>query len=116
MIIKIENHTSLKQALDTLCEFLLLEQVEKDRVFDSKLVACELLGNVFKHSEGGATLHGEVNAGFIELRILSDFPFLPTQVELPALFSEHGRGLFLIQSVSEGIEPITGGVLVKIKR
>ena len=116
MIVKIENYTSLKKALDALCEFLLMQEVEEERVFDSKLAACELLGNVLKHSEGSATLHGEVNGGFIELKILSDLPFLPTEIALPNLFSENGRGLFLTKSVSEGIEPIHGGVLVKIKR
>lgn len=115
MVFKIENYTSLKKALDSLCEFLLLESVSPDTVFDSKLAACELLGNVLKHSKGSATLHSEVNGGFIELKIFSEMPFLPTEVGLPSLFSEHGRGLFLAKNVSEGIEPISGGILVRIK-
>lgn len=115
MVFEIENYTSLKKALNSLCEFLTLEKVDPDVVFDSRLAACELLGNVLQHSEGSATLHGEVDGDFIQLKIFSDTPFLPTEVNLPSLFSEHGRGLFLVQSLSEGIEPIQGGILLKIK-
>ena len=115
MVFEIDNYTSLKKTLDSLCEFLQLQKISSEVIFHSKLIACELLGNVLKHSNGVATLKGELKEDILELAILSKFPFLPNEVELPDLFSEHGRGLYLVQAFSESIERLSNGILIKIK-
>ena len=102
MFFEIENHATLQQAVNTLCDFLVANDVPSDSVFDSKLVACELLGNVLRHAKGKAKLCGEIKDGFVELKILSDAPFYPSGQKLCAeVYSEHGRGLFLVHSVCE---------------
>ena len=118
MFFKISNYTSMKDALDSLCDFLSKNDVHPDRVFDSRLAACELLGNVLRHEKNEAKLHFELDGGFIHIKVLSDSPFIPKNVALPDLFSEHGRGLFLTRFISEnGIEPLEQGkgVLVRIR-
>ena len=116
MVFEIKNYTSMKTALDSLCDFLTEREVHSDQIFDSRLAACEILANVLRHEKNGAKLHFEVEDGFIRLTILSDTPFFPKRVALPDLLSEHGRGLFLTCSVSEnGIEPIEEGNGVRIR-
>ena len=115
MIFEIDNYKSLKNTLESLCEFLRLEKISQEVIFNSKLVACELLGNVLKHSDGKATLKGELKEGMLELAILSQFPFFPAEVELPDLFSEHGRGLYLAKKLSESVERLSNGILIRIK-
>lgn len=118
MFFEIKNYPSMKTALDSLCDFLSENDVHSESIFDSRLAACELLGNVLRHEESTASFHYTLENGFVQLTILSKTPFLPNSVSLPDLFSEHGRGLFLTHTVSEnGIEPIEQGkgVLVKIK-
>ena len=72
MIFEIENYLALRKAMDEFCDFLLAEQVEKERVFDSKLAVYELIGNVLKHSGGSATLHGEIVEERIRLKIVAE--------------------------------------------
>ena len=101
-IFEIENYDTLKSAVDELCGFLLAENIPETRVFDSKLVAYELLGNVLKHSGGSASLHGRITERGIELKIVAERVFIPpTQGKCAELFSEHGRGLFLVDSVCQ---------------
>ena len=48
MVFEIENYETLKNAVDELCEYLALHTVAEERIFDSKLVVYELLGNVLQ--------------------------------------------------------------------
>ena len=100
MIFKIENYPALRAAAEEFCAFLRTEKVEEERAFDCKLVVYELLGNVLKHSSGGATLHGEVVDGAVRLKIVAEKPFCPPSTAVCAdVFSEHGRGLFLVNKL-----------------
>lgn len=102
MIFEIENYLALRKAMDEFCDFLLAEQVEKERVFDSKLAVYELIGNVLKHSGGSATLHGEIVEERIRLKIVAEKPFCPPDTTNCAdVFSENGRGLFLVDKLCE---------------
>ncbi|MBQ8284010.1 MAG: ATP-binding protein [Clostridia bacterium] len=120
MFFDVENHATLQRAVNTLCEFLLAQNVSSDDIFDSKLVACELLGNVLRHANGKARLCGEIKDGFLELKILSDSPFYPLEKQPCAeVYSEHGRGLFLVRSVCEErvfVDEDGIRVLIKINR
>ena len=102
MFFDVENHATLQRAVNALCDFLIEQNVPSDDIFDSKLVACELLGNVLRHKKGIARLCGEIKDGFVELKILSSSPFYPKEKQPCAeVYSEHDRGLFLVRSVCE---------------
>ena len=117
MFFKIKDYEELQLALEALSKFLLESAVSVERVFDSKLVVCELVGNVLKHAEGIAELHIEIKEGFIELKILSDKTFvLPKEILCSDVYSEHGRGLFLVKQLChERIFPEQGGIRVLIE-
>lgn len=117
MIFEVENYASLRSELERFCQFLESRNVAKERVFDSRLVACELVGNVLKHAKEKATFCVEVKNGFVELCVYAQTPFVPPKNSRNAeLYEEHGRGLFLVDSVSEQrISTKEGGILVRIR-
>ena len=117
MFFKVKNYATLQTALDRLCEFLSEQNVHADSVFDSKLVACELLGNVLKYTDGEAGLHSEVKEDVIELKVLSDTFFaLPEKIVCSELFAESGRGLFLVNTLCEGqVLTEKDGILARIR-
>lgn len=100
MRFEIANYDALRDAMDEFCAFLLAEQVNEERVFDCKLAVYELVGNVLKHAGGSAVLHGGVADGLIRLKIVTTKPFCPPNEPVCAdVFSEHGRGLFLVDKL-----------------
>lgn len=117
MIFEIENYLALKSAVEELCEYLALNKVADERIFDSKLVVYELLGNVLQHSGGGAKLALELLQEYIELKVMAERVFCPPEKgECAEVTAEHGRGLFLVDSVSaQRAFTEDGGILVRIK-
>lgn len=117
MIFEIENYESLRRAVDRLCAFLSEENVPEERIFDSKLVAYELLGNVLKHATGGAKFCGEIYGEYVQLKIHGSQGFCPPRRGNCAdVYAENGRGLFLVDSVcAERICTDDGGIVVRIK-
>lgn len=117
MIFEIENYRALKSAMDEFCTFLHEQNVHSESVFDCKLVAYELLGNVLRHSTGGAKLLGEIRDGFIEMRITTSKAFTPPKESVCAeVYSEHGRGLFLVDKLCAQKETsVDGTLLLKIR-
>ena len=103
MIFEIENYASLHESMELLCGYLLEQGVSAESVFDSKLVAYELLGNVLKHADGKARLQCRLLEEFVELKIYTKEVFaLPENKPCPEAMSENGRGLFLVDAVCEG--------------
>ena len=117
MIFEVHNHASMKDAIEKLCGFLAENEIPSERVFDSKLVASELVGTVLRHSGGIAKLCGEMTEEFIELVILSSIPYIPPKTSKQApLYAENGRGLFLVDSVcEERFVTNDGGIKVRIR-
>ena len=118
MFVEVKNLMALQDAMERLCEFLLQSEIPEGNVFDSKLVVSELIGNVLKHSEGIASLESEIKDGFIRIKINSTSAFTPPEKSVCSdVYAEHGRGLFLVDSVCiERIMTEEGGILVKIQR
>ena len=117
MIFEIENYAALKRAMDEFCAFLHAENVHSESVFDCRLVAYELLGNVLKHSAGSVKLRGELRDGFVELKILATTVFQPPKESVCAeVYSEHGRGLYLVDRLCAERETLDAGALVVIIR
>ena len=117
MVFEIVSYESLKRAVDDFCAFLFSKNIPDDQIFDSRLAAFELLGNVLKHSEGGAKFSATVEEEHIELKILGANRYCPPEKGTCAeVYSEHGRGLYLVDSVcAERIVTDDGGILVRIK-
>ena len=102
MIFEVKNYTTMQHAIESLCAYLEKEQVHPDSIFDSKLVAFELLGNVLKHADGKARFTGDIVDGFIQLKIYTKTVFVPpAKKDCPDVTSESGRGLFLVNTVCE---------------
>ena len=117
MIFEIDDYSSMQDAITRFCLFLSQNKVPDERVFDSRLVANELVGNVLRHAQGRAKLHGDIREGFVELVVFSSVAFIPpTTAPKADLYAEHGRGLFLIDSVCyERKTTKDGGILVRIR-
>lgn len=117
MLFKVNNYATLQDALDGLCGYLTAQRVEQERIFDCKLVACELLGNVLKHGDGHADLQVELQDGYITLRVCSKTSFqFPKEITCSDLLAENGRGLFLVQTLCEGqIHTEQNVIVAKIK-
>lgn len=117
MVFEIVSYESLKRAVDDFCAFLFSKNIPDERIFDSRLAAFELLGNVLQHSEGGAKFSATVEEEHIELKILGAKRYCPPEKGICAeVYSEHGRGLYLVDSVcTERIVTDDGGILVRIK-
>ena len=102
MIFRIDNYLSLREAMENVTRTLAEHDVPDERVFDARLVVSELVGNVLRHAQTAATLAVEIGDGFVKVLVQSDLPFVPPTVSKKAeLFAESGRGLFLVDSVSD---------------
>lgn len=116
MIFEVKNCDTLRHAVDALTAFLFAENVSEGSIFDSKLVASELLGNVLQHANGQAKLHFEIKDGCVELRIVGKQNFVPTKATCSDVYAEHGRGLFIVQKYCEEcVFSETDGIKVRIK-
>ena len=117
MFFEVKNQKSLDTALVALCQYLTENGVPHGSIFDSKLVVSELVGNVLRHSDGVATLHGGIKDGFVELKVLSTVFYRPPEnSRCSDVYAESGRGLFIVDNVcAERIFTDDGGIQVRIK-
>ena len=116
MQFEIKDVQTMQTALAEFCRFLDESRVSPQSIFDSRLVATELVGNVLRHAGGMAWFMGEIKDGFVELRVRAERPFIPPKTsQCSTVYSEHGRGLYLVDSVSaERITDENGVTVVKI--
>lgn len=90
----------MKEAMKKLCDFLAESDIPDGCVFDSKLVASELMSNILRHSNGIASLESEIRGEFIELKVHSSVRFCPPEKSRCSdVFAENGRGLFIVDNV-----------------
>lgn len=116
MVFEIDNYASLKQAVEEFCAFLHAEKIPEESVFHCKLVAYELLGNILKHAQTKARFLGQIDGETVSIRVDSETSFTPPEKTVCAeVFSEHGRGLFLIDQFSLEKTYTEKSVCVKIK-
>lgn len=102
MYFEIDDFNALREALHTMCTRLEGMNIPRDAVFDSKLVANELLSNVLQHGGGRAYFRATLDEDTIVICVRSAVEYLPPQESSCSdVFSENGRGLFLVDSVCE---------------
>lgn len=120
MYFEIDNYNALKAALKTLCSGLAQRDVPQETVYDSKLVADELLSNALRHGGGKAFFSVDVEDDVISLSVRSLHSFRPPDESfLVSLESEHGRGLYLVDKIVEtrGYSEEGGtSVIIRIRR
>ncbi len=103
MVFKVKDYAALQEALSALCAFLESLNIPQEKVFDAKLVACELMGNALKYAGGETGVEAETRDGLIELKIYSkQFFAIPKTFACAELLAEHGRGLFLVNELCKG--------------
>ncbi len=117
MFFEIKNYESMRQAIDELCRLLTERNVSEEKVFDSKLVATELLSNVLRHGTGEGTLYADFQDGHIQIRVHSAQAFIPPKYSQKAsVYAEHGRGLYLIDAIcEERTGSQESGIIVRIR-
>lgn len=117
MRFEVKNLIQLQAEIARLCAFLTENEVPAERIFDSRLVASELIGNALRHSKEGARLHAEIRDGCVEIVVFSGAVFTPPKTSVcSGVYSESGRGLFLVDHVCEERDMTEdGGIKVRIR-
>lgn len=114
---KVDNLNEMSSALSDFAEFLRGQQFCDDEVFASRLVSCELITNVIRHSGEEAEFVAELFPDRITITVIAKgLDGVNIHTEVPDVFAESGRGLYIIRCFGE-IEPAKeGGLTVNIKR
>ena len=115
MEFEIENFNALTVALHRMCETLFAENVPEEAVFDSKLVASELISNALQHGGGAAHLKAAHSGNEIRISVKSAKPFRPPARSVCSpVTAERGRGLFLVDAIvtSRGYSEQDGVIVV----
>ena len=116
MHFEINDFETMQTAISTFCRFLTERGLPPERIFDSKLVASELLGNALKHADGVARLKGEIREEFIEIAVWSSTAFVPPKVSRCSdVYAEGGRGLYLVDRLCEKRTAKNGEIVVHIR-
>lgn len=114
---EIVSYVQLREALEKLAEALFAAGACEEGVFKSKLVVSELVGNALKHGKDGkARLEYRIEGEIAELSVRS-FPYFvpPEKSGCADVFSENGRGLFLVDECCDGRVFSDGYVRVAVK-
>lgn len=102
MYFEIDDYNALREALHQMCVGFTAESVPEDKVFDSKLVASELLSNVLQHGGGRAYFRVSLIGNAIEISVKGSNGFRPPEKSAcSGVTEECGRGLFLVDAVCE---------------
>lgn len=116
---KVDNLKNMNVQLGAFADFLKSQQLADEDVFLSRLVSCELISNVIRHGGDCAVFKGELLGDKISITVTARSQAnINLNPAMPDVFSEGGRGLYIINAVSmNGIERGEEGELrVFIKR
>ncbi len=113
----VKTYDEFKEAVEELCALLSAQNIPTERIFDSKLIVHELVGNVLQHSGCAASLCAELDGEFIRITVRGERGYEPPKQSVcPDTSAERGRGLYLIDALSaERIFTEKGEILVRIK-
>ena len=102
MLFEIDGYTALKKALADMCAKLMEEEVHEGAVFDCKLIANELLSNALRYGGGSARFRAVREGNTVHISVKSACDFKPPEKSVCSdTNAECGRGLFLVDAVSE---------------
>jgi len=114
---KVDNLKNMSSELRGFADFLREQCIDDEDIFASRLVSCELITNVIRHSGEAAEFKGELFSDRIIVTVTAkSLEGLDVRTEIPDVFAESGRGLYIVRCLGE-IEPSeSGGLRVCIKR
>lgn len=116
MRLSITDLATLSEGKERLVQFLTEHAVSESATFAGKLVLCELVGNILRHSTAFAEVESKIEQGFLELTVRSSDCYLPPETSRCSdVYAEGGRGLFIVDSICHSRTAIKGGVRVLIK-
>ncbi len=117
MQFEVKTYADFKAAVEELCALLRERAIPAERVFDSKLVVYELIGNVLQHAGCGATLTVEIDEEYVSVTVRGEKGYEPpAQAICPPRLAERGRGLYLVDALSaERVFTPAGDILVRIR-
>ena len=101
MDFEIDNFSALKEALRRMCAELSEGDVPDGVVFESKVVANELLVNALQYGGGRAYFNVRREEGTIRIAVRGERAFCPPERAVCSdADAERGRGLFLVDALS----------------
>ena len=117
---EIGTFEELHKALAALAAYLEENGANDEGIFKAKLAVSELVTNAIRHTKSGkAKAEWLVKGALCELKIASLPPYAPPkECKCADVMSENGRGLYLVNSMSETCTISKSGTLtvtVKIK-
>lgn len=120
MLTIIGTYEELHSALKELAAYLTENGASDDGIFKAKLAVSELVTNAIRHTErGAAKVEWQVKDALCELKITSLPPYVPPkECKCADVMSENGRGLYLVNELSETCVIAENGmftIMVKIK-
>ena len=102
MIFEIDGYNALRLALHEMSRSLKGDNLSDGTVFNCKLVADELVSNALQYGGGSARFSFERCGDIVKIAVKSANEFRPPEVSsCSESFAERGRGLFLVDAVSE---------------
>ncbi|MBO5045780.1 MAG: ATP-binding protein [Clostridia bacterium] len=102
MYFEIDNFNALERALHEMWRRLEAMKVPEQSLFDSKLVASELLNNVLLHGGERAIFSALLDGEVIRIRVQGNNRYCPPESsECSDVYAESGRGLFLVDALCE---------------
>lgn len=114
---KVDNLNNMSSALSDFADFLRGQQFVDEDVFASRLVSCELITNVIRHSGEEAEFVAELFPDKIIIKVMAKgLDGVNIRTEVPDVFAESGRGLYIIRCFGEIETVAEGGLAVCIKR
>jgi len=115
----VDDIRKMNEELRRFTDYLEGLNVGADAVFDCRLVSCELITNALRHCGGAASFSGVLRESGVEIKVCSAAASGKIAVPpLPDALAESGRGLYIVNSLSDGNVFIEGGnvtVIIKIK-
>ncbi len=100
---RVDNLKRMSAELAAFAEYLKDNSVSDDDVFFSRLISCELITNVIRHSGESAQFSAEILGDGISISVTApSFENLPLDAPAPDVFAESGRGLYIVRSIISG--------------
>lgn len=102
---KVDNLKNMGLQIKKFVDFLRLSGADDEDIFASKLVSCELITNVIRHGGEEAEFEGYLSGEKIIISVTAEsFKNVEFRSSPPDVFSENGRGLYIIKSICGDIE------------
>ena len=102
MFFEVDDYEALRTSLQQMCDALERECVPVDAVFNCRLIANELLVNALRYGGGHAAFSARREGDMLRITVQSAVRYRPpARSSCSDVTAECGRGLFLVDALSE---------------